>query len=542
MASPDDGPDAPYMGQAQLPTLTPEFLAQHYPRSVGVVHVDMVNRHGDRTPAAHFIPEVAPKHWNFCALGNRLHQDFLKAVGLHARGPASIPARGPASGGDGAKYDGKWQIQIFENTSQSDGSSILAAAGTTAQHISDTSRPTAATCSFGQLTDMGRQNMTTLGAHIRSLYVDALGFLPATRQAGDSVADPLHLRSTSYTRTLESLHHVLGGLYPNVAAEEPVYRITTRSPERDNMLPDFGCANLVRQFLKLNAMSLSRHAHEREQLAQDLRNIPGFRGFLDAEAKAGSKRSAITLMDTLVPMRTHGLPLPDGIDDVFLGRLARMAAAEYLHSGWMSAAVTRMQLGPMVHELTGNIVRAVEADRSKGQTPGPQLGIYSGHDATVAGLLAALCHDPAQRSRGAPAGYAWPPFSSSLRIELLRDATTPSPATRPAWEHGQASANTTPALVPPDNRVRPANVPDSLYRRSPGVGPSAQTNPRALRDYYVRVWYNDRALLLPACRDPGAHHVGLGPAACTLDGFFKQVARFSVGGGERRRECSVPAS
>ncbi|KAJ2847655.1 hypothetical protein GGI22_005913 [Coemansia erecta] len=105
-------------------------------------------------------------------------------------------------------------------------------------------------------------------------------------------------------------------------------------------------------------------------------------------------------------------------------------------------------------------------------------------------------------------------------------------------------------MVPFDSRIRPINVPDSLYslppltrnqtrRRSSSTG--IHFNPRAMRDYYVRVWYNDSELQLPACLDPGAHHTTLGTTVCTLDGFFKQTARFVVSEEEAVRECNAPA-
>ncbi|KAJ2704714.1 hypothetical protein H4R19_005203, partial [Coemansia spiralis] len=254
----------------------------------------------------------------------------------------------------------------------------------------------------------------------------------------------------------------------------------------------------------------------------------------------GNPRMAIHLMDTLIPMRAHGLPLPAGIDDAILARIARLAAVEFLESGWRSAAVTRMQLGRLAHELTGNVARAVEADRREAQTAQRKLGIYSGHDTTLAGLLAVFGHDSAQPTPEMPADLVWPPFASSIRVELLKDTVTPGPAIQPAWEHEQADHTVNRAQIPPDSRVRPIGVPDSLYHWSPGAGPTLQAHPRATRGYYVRVWYNDRTLQLPTCRDPGAHHIGLGPSACTLDGFFKQVARFAVSDDEARRECLVP--
>ncbi|KAJ2771008.1 hypothetical protein IWQ56_001949, partial [Coemansia nantahalensis] len=529
MAAESSAAAAPYVVRAQLPELTPEFLARYYPRGVGVVHVELLHRHGERTPIAHRVPELMPKNWNFCALGNQLQKDFLAAVGLHVSGAATVA-------GERREQDGKRRRQIFALDSSRDGASVLGANGATAQHADDRSRRTSATCDYGQLTDLGRQSMTGLGAHVRALYVDALGFLPPTLAPG-RIADVLRLRATMYTRTFESLQHALGGLYPHLPVGAPVFRVAVRPPERDNMFPDFGCENMSRMFAQLNAMATKRHAPELAQLREDIGKIPALQSFCETDLKTGGGRMAISLMDVLGTMRAHGLPLPDAINDAFLARLERLAAVEFLASGWHSVALTRMQLGRLVNELAENVAHAVEADRGNARDTQPRLGIRSGHDTSLAGLLAMFGHDASQPTGQMPADFVWPPFASSIRVELLKDTTTPSPAIQPAWEHEQADHADNRAQIPPDRRARPVGVADSLYRWAPGVGPSAQAHPRATHGYYVRVWYNDRALRLPTCRDPGAHHAGLGPSACTLDGFFKQIARFAASDDEARREC-----
>ncbi|KAJ2627316.1 hypothetical protein GGF44_004764, partial [Coemansia sp. RSA 1694] len=210
-----------------------------------------------------------------------------------------------------------------------------------------------------------------------------------------------------------------------------------------------------------------------------------------------------------------------------------MSAVEYLHPTIQSNKLARMQIGPLVRELADNVVSAVEADRgvlASKQQQQPKMSIYSGHDTTVGPLLAILGDElGGSPSLNAFAGPMWPPFASSLRFELLKDSTSPYPTVQPAWAGDLADHSDDLSTIPPEERIRPLNVPDSLYRWAPGqtaAAPAVPFNPRATRDYYVRVWYNDRSVQLPACLDPGAHHSKLGSTVCTLDGFFKQIARF----------------
>jgi len=68
--------------------------------------------------------------------------------------------------------------------------------------------------------------MSELGAHFRSLYVDKLKFLDEKLSNNKS----LYLRSTDYSRTLESLQQlVTGGLYPSKYRDDSfIWDIHTR--------------------------------------------------------------------------------------------------------------------------------------------------------------------------------------------------------------------------------------------------------------------------------------------------------------------------
>lgn len=51
--------------------------------------------------------------------------------------------------------------------------------------------------------------MMSIGSHLRALYVDRLRFLSSQLKASD-----VYVRSTDYSRTIESVQYLLGGLYP----------------------------------------------------------------------------------------------------------------------------------------------------------------------------------------------------------------------------------------------------------------------------------------------------------------------------------------
>ncbi|KAJ1800253.1 hypothetical protein LPJ59_001237 [Coemansia sp. RSA 2399] len=540
------------LAQARLPKLTPEFLSKHYPSAISLVHVDVLTRHGERTPTANHFGNFPQRHWDFCVVGNQLHADFIKKVGLYTS--ASSPASGEASSADQKQ---QWAEHMFKAESR-DAKAVFGIADKKDQpeHTDDSPKPSAATCSFGQLTDVGRQSMTALGQHLRSLYVEITGLLPSVPRNGDGgPTGDLYLRSTSYSRAFESLQHTLGGLYSNALTVPGLYRINVRPSTRDNLLIDFKCKSMVRLFKTFNAKAKEAALGEYNALYNDLVKIDGLREFYEEQPRNIKGPMAIFAWDTLSSMRAHSVPLPSAIDDALIARVSAMSCVEYLHSGRQSAALTRLQIGPLVHELVGNIVRAIEVDRAdsvpSSDSSHPKMGIYSGHDTTLSPLLAVFgARSDSSQTEPKPSAISWPPYASSIRLELIKDNRTPYPTIRPAWEDDQAFHAEDLAMVPFDSRIRPINVPDSLYKLPSPTGSqkrrrssstAAHFNPRAMRDYYVRVWYNDSELQLPACLDPGAHHTTLGTTVCTLDGFFKQAARFVLSEGEAARGCNAPA-
>ncbi|KAJ2335070.1 hypothetical protein GGI00_001549 [Coemansia sp. RSA 2681] len=512
----------PNVVQAQLPKLSPAFIAQHYPNSVKLLHVHLIHRHGERTPAKHVFSNFSPRYWNFCAQGNQLHAEFAKAVQLHM----------PDAEKDGSDSQ-QWYNYMFraENRKKT---SIVPPDSQATEHSNDKSQFTAATCAFGQLTDVGRQSLTALGAHMRALYVDALGFLPAMPRSGNGngPTEDLYLRTTAYSRTFESLQQALGGMYPNVPANSPLFSINVRPLDRDSLYPDFQNKLLEPLHIDGAVKSIAIFAEEYAALHKDVAQMPSLRDEVEPEPKPRTPNATYFLWDTMSAMRAHGLPLPKEIDDKFIARVSRMSSVEYMYPVTLSTELAKFQLGPLVRELADNVVSAVEDDRgtlvSKQQPP--KMTIYSGHDTTIGPLLSIL----GDELDGSPllknsAGPMWPPFASSLRIELLKDSASPYPTVQPSWASDLANHSNDLSTIPPEERACPPNVPNSLYRWVPGQAATASAipfNPRATRDYYVRVWYNDRSVQLPACLDPGAHHSKLGSTACTLDGFFKQIAYF----------------
>ena len=88
---------------------------------------------------------------------------------------------------------------------------------------------------WGELTDLGRQSTLELGTRLRTLYVDQLGFLPSSLPDEPLATAPITFRSTGMPRTIESLHQIAAGLFPEGKRDGPV-EYAVRNPDRKSVV------------------------------------------------------------------------------------------------------------------------------------------------------------------------------------------------------------------------------------------------------------------------------------------------------------------
>ena len=93
---------------------------------------------------------------------------------------------------------------------------------------------------WGELTDLGRQSTLELGTRLRTLYVDQLGFLPSSLPDEPLATAPITFRSTGMPRTIESLHQIAAGLFPEGKRDGPV-EYAVRNPMDESLYPNSLC-------------------------------------------------------------------------------------------------------------------------------------------------------------------------------------------------------------------------------------------------------------------------------------------------------------
>ncbi|RUS16144.1 histidine phosphatase superfamily [Endogone sp. FLAS-F59071] len=438
-----------------LPSADNDFLQSMYPPGLELRLVQILHRHGamqfpvvhqisvpsslpgERTPVRRRLTEWILPVWNLCAANDAMFASILQF--------------------DAAASQKTPQIGITPVRRV-----VEAEEGGNAKRMGD------GACFYGQLTNIGRQSMSEVGARLREIYVNKLNFLPST-------LDPRHLylRSSDFTRTQESLQQLVAeGLYPkqNRPDHDFVFKIHTRDFGDENIFPQPNCRRLDILAKQFTAAVANEEKARLQSISERLKGIV-------KEVTLDSHPSANGILDTIIAAQAHSIPIPPAFDPPLIADLEHVVVREWFAGYMQSEEMRRLGLGRLAGEIKDRAVRRAEGRRDeekKREEEDLKLAIYAGHDTSIGSLLILLdAYD-----------NKWPPFSSIVIFELLQDTTSSSSKT-------------------------------SWFRKA---DPSAS--------HYIRVHYNDRVLQLPGCADPGKHHPSGDASLCTLEAFKELVQKF----------------
>ncbi|KAL9056634.1 MAG: hypothetical protein Q9162_002805 [Coniocarpon cinnabarinum] len=479
---------------------TPEELKQLYPSQLQLKQVQIVLRHGERTPvSARFQNAGLPTYWPYCQ---------------HAQQMKDIILAGNTSG----TSDSDWETLKYKRVLET---------------LDKNGQPTAAKgshgemegiCLPGELTTHGRLTTLQLGQRLRHLYVDQLKFLPPTL----SDASTITLRSTPIQRALESVQQTFTGLYPTQTRSPtlPTPSIIARSMSDETLFPN---QNACKRFNEL-FWAYADRAAKRWNDTEDMNYINAKIGKWMPEGRrigVDSKPRLNGIMDTVNATRSHGnaTKLPSEFyDEGVLQRVDKICSEEWYKGYEESREFRRLGSGSLIGDLTARMLWHVERStgresEKKGIDPTrepPRLLLAGAHDTTLAGILASL---------GAWGSNPWPPFTSHVAVELFStkdssNTTSTAPAPSSSWS----------SFLPSFLRPTPtplASTPTTLLPRS---------DRDSLQRHYVRLRYNSVPAVIPGCTKPGRHLDG-DPSFCTLDAF-KQIVE-DITPKDWRGECRL---
>ncbi|KAF2845655.1 histidine acid phosphatase-like protein [Plenodomus tracheiphilus IPT5] len=389
-------------------------------------------------------------------------------------------------------------------------------------------------CQPGELTDKGRATTFALGQRLRHLYIDQLHFMPSLI----SDSDMIYLRATPIPRALESLQQAFTGFYPKNTrtANFPPPTIVLRTPADETLFPnDASCrrfAQLSRAFAQRAAQTWN-DTDDMSYLSSKLsKYMPN-----EAKVAVDSRPRLSGVMDTLNATDAHGpdTKLPKEFYDPKLRAIIDKIAVEEWFKGYTESVEYRtLGIGGLMGDVTSRMTASarhttadglVEVGSPTGKGRGGETAIkfaMSGcHDTTLAGVLTSL---------GAFDGEKWPPFTSHIALELFKARNTSTPptptsipppqqptlasTTRQSWWSSLFSTAQTPS----------SSTPQSIARKPVSELSQAQRN--ELKDYYVRIRYNDKIMQVPGCKAEGKHLNG-DTTFCTLEAFKSIVDAYT---------------
>jgi acid phosphatase len=368
-----------------------------------------------------------------------------------------------------------------------------------------------AVCQPGELTDRGRQTTTALGQRLRELYISKLGLLPEVLD--QATASSVYLRSTQIPRAQESTQQAFTGLYPVTerSSDFPPPVIVSRSFQDETLFPNEGGCKRFGELAKAFANRAAEVWNPSPELAYINKQIGKWMPADSPVVKVDSHPRLTGVMDTVNATLAHGsaTKLPkEFYDEKLISHMDRICTEEWFAGYTMSNEYRKLGIGGLVGDIVQNMVKRTQAESFK-------ISLNGCHDTTLAATLASFGAFDIEKDN-------WPPYSSSISIELFKSrsstgTSTPAspsgtvwPSKEKSWWSTLFSSASTPTSTPPASSTRKNLAEMSATERA------------GLDNHFVRMRYNDRPVTIPFCKPPGNHRAG-DESLCTLTAF-KEVA------------------
>ncbi|RPA78662.1 phosphoglycerate mutase-like protein [Ascobolus immersus RN42] len=355
------------------PPYSPEELEKLYPKNLQLEQIQVIFRHGERTPInARFMNTDLPPFWNFCKAAKQFKAAVLESptdIWSHLSYHRGIETIGPNG------------VAVMTSSRDGDEEGI---------------------CLFGELTDTGRQTTLALGQRLRHLYVDQLQFLDKELKDGR----PFYLRSSPVPRAQESLHQVFTGLYPPSTRTNltiaPIIR--TRNAADENLYPN---ENNCRRLLQL-ARAFADLAAQTWNKTPEMAYIDSKIGkWLSVPAAIDGHPRLSGIQDHINSTIAHdkSVHLPDEFYDPKVREYIEMMTVDEWFRGYeQSSEYRRLGVGNLLANIKDRMIEDIVAPEKT------KFALMGCHDTTIAAVLATL---------GA-FDKKWPPFTSSIAFEVFR--------------------------------------------------------------------------------------------------------------------------
>ncbi|KAJ5682927.1 hypothetical protein N7462_006092 [Penicillium macrosclerotiorum] len=391
-----------------------------------------------------------------------------------------------------------------------------------------------AICQHGELTDKGRETTYALGQRMRHLYVDQLGFMPKVK----SDTEDMYLRATPIPRALESMQQAFWGMYPPSARTQdfPPPVIVARSVSEETLFPNEGNCRRFRQLARLFADRAAARWNDSEQMNYLNSLWSKYMPETSPKVAVDAHPRLSGIMDTVNATDAHGpaTKLPSEFYDK-KGRavMDRIAVEEWFAGYNESNEYRKLGIGALMGDVVDRMVStAVDGGwRSESSASGTgthetgkaiKFAMSGCHDTTLAAILSSV---------GGFQDESWPPFTSSVAVELFSQAPSNSANAGTMLEEfsNPLVAPKKPGVLSSllgGGKSTPKQPVPSETARTPLASFPEETR-ESLRRYYVRIRYNDRPVRIPGCAAKAENHLPGDDSFCTLDAFKEIVDKFT---------------
>jgi acid phosphatase len=382
---------------------SPEELEKLYPNNLKLQLVQVLLRHGERSPvSARFQNAGLAPFWPYCSVARNL---------LSATMNDNSSAWGP--------LDWRRRLETFDID---DGP--LLASGPRGEIDS--------VCNLGELTDKGRATTHALGRRLRHLYVDQLQFMPSTI----ADADMIYLRATPIPRALESLQETFWGMYPSSSrtAPFPPPTIITRAPADETLYPNDGNCRRFAQLSRAFAQRTADRWNETTEMEYLNKLIGKWMPETSKRVAVDSHPRLSGIMDTINATLAHGpeTRLPKEFYDQKGRDIIEKIGVEEWFSGYRESQEYRsLGIGGLMGDIVSRMVGSAEKTGAdglfeiggsdghtgigRGGETSIKLGLSGCHDTTLAAVMASL---------GAFDTCQWPPYTSHVAVEMFQERVT----------------------------------------------------------------------------------------------------------------------